>query len=154
MSRLKNSTTTSPVVSRANALDPGAASDPGQRQFRCWDHTEEDSEPSWDQRVSSLVLNQLEHLFFRQLKTSACLWRPLGQRPSLAPQRMPSTTEDGHTQEGCLGSTLTHIRACTVAEAHQQHGHSKCEFSVAELKAFIVLLYIRGAQGAKDMDVL
>lgn len=47
---------------------------------------------------------------------------------------------------------LKHIRECTVAEAHRHHGDCSWDMTVAELKAFIGLLYIRGAQGAQHMD--
>ncbi|CAM4571152.1 unnamed protein product [Leuciscus chuanchicus] len=48
---------------------------------------------------------------------------------------------------------LKHIRDCTVAEAHRHRGDSSWKLTVAELKAFIALLYIRGAQGAKNMEL-
>lgn len=48
---------------------------------------------------------------------------------------------------------LKHIRDCNVAEAHRHRADSLWDMTVAELEAFIVLLYIRGAQGAKNMDV-
>ncbi|XP_078116363.1 uncharacterized protein LOC144524169 [Sander vitreus] len=48
---------------------------------------------------------------------------------------------------------VKHIRDCTVAEAHRHHGDSSWDLTVAELKAFIALLYVRGAQGAKHIDV-
>lgn len=46
-----------------------------------------------------------------------------------------------------------HIRDCTVAEAHRYCGVSSWHLTVAELKAFIALLYIRGAQGVKNMEL-
>ncbi|XP_026059293.1 uncharacterized protein LOC113043955 [Carassius auratus] len=63
--------------------------------------------------------------------------------------------EDALTAFLCLfdDGMLKHIRDCTVAEAHQHRGDSSWDLTVAELKAFIALLYIRGAQGAKNMDL-
>ncbi len=46
---------------------------------------------------------------------------------------------------------LKHIRDCTAAEAHQDHGDTSWDLSVADLKAFTALLYIRRAHAAKNM---
>lgn len=46
---------------------------------------------------------------------------------------------------------LEHIRDCTVAEAHNNGEGSSWDLSIAELKAFIALLYARGVYG-KNMD--
>lgn len=49
---------------------------------------------------------------------------------------------------------LRHIRDCTVAEAHRQHGVSSWDLKEAELKAFIALLYIPSTeQGAKSGEL-
>ncbi|KAF7640843.1 hypothetical protein LDENG_00010390, partial [Lucifuga dentata] len=48
---------------------------------------------------------------------------------------------------------LKHIRDCTVAEAHRVKEDSSWHMTVDELKAFIALVYIRGAQGGKGMDL-
>lgn len=47
---------------------------------------------------------------------------------------------------------LEHIRACTIAEAHRVKEESSWGMTVDELKAFIALIYIRGAQGGKGMN--
>ncbi|XP_036951566.1 activating transcription factor 7-interacting protein 1 isoform X2 [Acanthopagrus latus] len=47
---------------------------------------------------------------------------------------------------------LKHIRDCTVAEAHRDRRNSSWDLTVAELKAFIALLYVRGAQCAKNIE--
>ncbi|XP_074521245.1 uncharacterized protein LOC141786531 [Halichoeres trimaculatus] len=46
---------------------------------------------------------------------------------------------------------LEHIRDCTVAEAHSVEEDKSWDLSIAELKAFIALLYARGVYG-KNMD--
>ncbi|XP_032379457.1 piggyBac transposable element-derived protein 3-like [Etheostoma spectabile] len=63
--------------------------------------------------------------------------------------------EDALTAFVCLfdNGMLKHIRDCTVAEAHRHLGDSSWDMTVAELKAFIALLYVRGAQGAKHINV-
>ena len=63
--------------------------------------------------------------------------------------------EDALTAFLCIFDVgmLKHIRDCTVAEAHRHRGDSSWDLTVAELKAFIALLYIRGAQGAKNMEL-
>ncbi|KAM4751486.1 activating transcription factor 7-interacting protein 1 isoform 2-T4 [Anableps anableps] len=48
---------------------------------------------------------------------------------------------------------LKHISKCTVAEAHKHQSTRSWDMTVVELKAFIGLLYIRGAKGAKYMDL-
>ncbi len=48
---------------------------------------------------------------------------------------------------------LKHIGECPVAEAHRHRGDSSWDLTVPELKAFIALLYIRGAHGAKNMEL-
>lgn len=60
--------------------------------------------------------------------------------------------EDALTAFLCLfdDSMLKHIRNCTVAEAHLHH--NSWDLTVAELKAFIALLYIRGALGANNIE--
>ena len=42
------------------------------------------------------------------------------------------------------GGTLQHIRDCTVDEAHRVEEDSSWDVSVAELKAFIAMLFVRG----------
>ncbi|XP_051242438.1 activating transcription factor 7-interacting protein 1 isoform X2 [Dicentrarchus labrax] len=49
--------------------------------------------------------------------------------------------------------TLKHIRDCTVAEAHRVKEDKIWDMTVEELKAFIGLIYIQGAQGGKGMDL-
>uniref|UniRef100_A0A3B3SZ47 PiggyBac transposable element-derived protein domain-containing protein n=1 Tax=Paramormyrops kingsleyae TaxID=1676925 RepID=A0A3B3SZ47_9TELE len=49
---------------------------------------------------------------------------------------------------------LKHIRDCTVAEAHRVNEDSSWDITVDELKAFIALVYVRGAQGGKGMDLV
>ncbi|XP_041635205.1 uncharacterized protein LOC121504472 [Cheilinus undulatus] len=46
---------------------------------------------------------------------------------------------------------LQHIRDCTVEEAHRVEGNMSWDLSIAELKAFIALLYVRGAYN-KNID--
>ncbi|XP_032364546.1 uncharacterized protein LOC116678920 [Etheostoma spectabile] len=62
--------------------------------------------------------------------------------------------EDALTAFVCLldDGMLKHIRDCTVAEAHRHLGDSSWDLTVAELKAFTALLYVRGAQGAKHIN--
>ncbi|XP_074485815.1 uncharacterized protein LOC141764447 isoform X1 [Sebastes fasciatus] len=69
--------------------------------------------------------------------------------------RAKRNVEDAHTAFLCLFDVgmLEHIRDCTVDEAHRHSGDSSWDLTVAELKAFIALLYIRGAKGAKYMDL-
>lgn len=63
--------------------------------------------------------------------------------------------KDALTAFTCVfdSSMLEHIRECTVAEAHRRRGDSSWDLTVAELKAFIALLYIRGALGAKSLEL-
>ncbi|XP_073345276.1 uncharacterized protein [Pagrus major] len=63
--------------------------------------------------------------------------------------------EDALTAFLCVfdDGMLKHIRDCTVAEAHRDHGNSSWDLTVAELKAFIALLYVRGAQCAKNIEL-
>ena len=66
-----------------------------------------------------------------------------------APQRMPSITLKMPSMLFCLvdGGMLMRIRDCTVGEAHRVKEDSSRDITVDELKAFIVLVYIHGAQG-------
>ncbi|KAM9342347.1 piggyBac transposable element-derived protein 4-like [Pholidichthys leucotaenia] len=48
---------------------------------------------------------------------------------------------------------LQHIRDCTVAEAHRVQQSTKWDISVEELRAFIALLYVRGAYN-KNLDMV
>lgn len=50
-------------------------------------------------------------------------------------------------------SMLKHIRKCTVTEAHQHLSNRSWDMTMSELKAFIGILYIRGAKGTKYMDL-
>ncbi|KAF7641448.1 hypothetical protein LDENG_00280990 [Lucifuga dentata] len=63
--------------------------------------------------------------------------------------------EDAVTAFLCLfdDGLLKHIRDCTVAEAHRVKEDSSWDMTVDELKAFIALVYIRGTQGGKGMDL-
>lgn len=63
--------------------------------------------------------------------------------------------EDALTAFLCLvdDGMLKHIRDCTIAEAHRVEEDSSWDITVDELKAFIALIYIRGAQGGKGMDL-
>lgn len=63
--------------------------------------------------------------------------------------------EDALTAFLCLvdDGMLKHIRECTVDEAHRVKEESSWDMTVAELKAFIALIYIRGAHGGKSMDL-
>ncbi|XP_049906787.1 uncharacterized protein LOC126394167 [Epinephelus moara] len=55
--------------------------------------------------------------------------------------------EDALSAFTCLldRNMLRHIQDCTVAEAHRMEEDSSWDLSIAELKAFIALLYVRGA---------
>ena len=48
---------------------------------------------------------------------------------------------------------LKHTRDCTVAKAYRENGDSSWDLTVAELKAFIVLLYVSGTQCAKNIEL-
>ncbi|XP_037040304.1 piggyBac transposable element-derived protein 4-like [Bradysia coprophila] len=48
---------------------------------------------------------------------------------------------------------LEYIRECTEAEAHRSMGNNDWSISPNELKAFIAVLYARGAMGLKNMSV-
>lgn len=49
---------------------------------------------------------------------------------------------------------LEHIRDCTVAESRRDSGErASWDVSVAELKAFIALLYVRGAYCGKNIEM-
>ncbi|TRY76094.1 hypothetical protein DNTS_033980 [Danionella cerebrum] len=63
--------------------------------------------------------------------------------------------EDALTAFLCLvdDGMLKHIRDCTVAEAHRVKEDSSWDLTVNELKAFIALVYVRGAQGGKGMGL-
>ncbi|XP_056120044.1 piggyBac transposable element-derived protein 3-like [Rhinichthys klamathensis goyatoka] len=63
--------------------------------------------------------------------------------------------EDALTAFLCLvdDGMLKHIRDCTVAEAHRVKEDNLWDMTIEELKAFISLIYIRGAQGGKGMDL-
>ncbi|XP_073672219.1 uncharacterized protein [Paramisgurnus dabryanus] len=63
--------------------------------------------------------------------------------------------EDDLTAFLCLveDGMLKHIRDCTIAEAHRVEEDSSWDITVDELKGFIALIYIRGAQGGKGMDL-
>lgn len=48
---------------------------------------------------------------------------------------------------------LEHIRICTETEAHRCLGDTNWSLSLIELRAFIAVLYARGAMGLKNMSV-
>ena len=48
---------------------------------------------------------------------------------------------------------LLHIKQCTEAEAHRKLGNKNWKLSMAELDAFIAILYVRGAIGANGSDL-
>ncbi|XP_037024965.1 uncharacterized protein LOC119066540 isoform X2 [Bradysia coprophila] len=48
---------------------------------------------------------------------------------------------------------LDHIRKCTETEAHRCMGNMNWSLSLKELKAFIAVLYARGAMGLKNISV-
>ncbi|KAM3613672.1 uncharacterized protein V6R79_003345 [Siganus canaliculatus] len=48
---------------------------------------------------------------------------------------------------------LCHIRGCTVAEAHRVSGQNTWGVSLEELRAFIALLFVRGAYCGKSLDM-
>lgn len=48
---------------------------------------------------------------------------------------------------------LLHIKKCTESEAHRQLGNKDWKLSLAELDAFVAILYVRGAIGAKGLDL-
>jgi hypothetical protein len=48
---------------------------------------------------------------------------------------------------------LLHIKKCTESEAHRQLGNKDWRLSLAELDAFVGILYVRGAIGAKGLDL-
>ncbi|XP_018534114.1 uncharacterized protein LOC108884606 isoform X1 [Lates calcarifer] len=54
----------------------------------------------------------------------------------------------------CDGVMLQHIRECTIAKARRAgEERANWDVSLAELKAFIALLYVRGAYCGKNIDV-
>ena len=48
---------------------------------------------------------------------------------------------------------LEKIRECTVDEARRESGKASWDITINELKAFIALIYVRGAYGSKNIDV-
>lgn len=48
---------------------------------------------------------------------------------------------------------IEHIRKCTETEAHRSMGNTDWSISLTELKAFVSVLYARGALGLKNMSV-
>ena len=48
---------------------------------------------------------------------------------------------------------MLHIKKCTESEVHQQLGNKDWRLSLSELGAFIAILYIQGAIGAKGLDL-
>lgn len=63
--------------------------------------------------------------------------------------------EDALTSFLCLvdDAIPKHIRACTIAKAHRVREESSWDMTIDELKAFIALIYICGAQGGKGLDL-
>lgn len=53
----------------------------------------------------------------------------------------------------CDRGMLQQIRECTVAEARRATEDTAWDMSLAELKAFIALLYVRGAYCGKNIDI-
>ena len=49
---------------------------------------------------------------------------------------------------------LTHVQQCTKAEAHRVKNSDEWKLSLSKLKAFISLLYVRGALCEKNRPIL
>lgn len=63
--------------------------------------------------------------------------------------------QDALTAFSCLvnNEILEHIRDCTVSEARRVLEDDSWELSLDELKAFIALLYLRGASGGRNQEL-